>query len=281
MCSSKQKVADALIHLCHFVTPQKVEPHHPLDNPPTLPSLAPSSSSCPTNPTLPSIRHLFASLEQPPPSQPAMSSFPHGSYSRGAARAASMSAASPSTPPGTVFYLRPYASFSSPENACHQPNLGRPLDPSSSANSDNAEPAQSTKGKKRPARPAIHTKIAKRAKRPVARSSAGRRHMSSRRASVHNDDDDECASPPSSPTTTTTTSSSSSSFESPTNQPHKPRWKESERLDLFKAIVREKQLDDMTTISWDRIAIAVGRAKKACKDQWRREVLPTLLKNMK
>lgn len=58
----------------------------------------------------------------------------------------------------------------------------------------------------------------------------------------------------------------------------KPRWQESERLNLFHAIVEDKKLDDMATFQWDRIAMAVGRAKKACKDQWRREVLPSLMK---
>ncbi|KAI8090032.1 uncharacterized protein BX664DRAFT_386424 [Halteromyces radiatus] len=61
----------------------------------------------------------------------------------------------------------------------------------------------------------------------------------------------------------------------------KPRWQETERKNLLKAIVKEKQLDDMTSFSWDRISLAVGRAKKACKDQWRREVLPALLDKLK
>ncbi|KAI9491863.1 hypothetical protein BDB00DRAFT_830957 [Zychaea mexicana] len=64
-------------------------------------------------------------------------------------------------------------------------------------------------------------------------------------------------------------------------QKKKPRWQDPERLTLFRAIVREKQLDDMTTFHWDKIAKAVGRAGKACKDQWRREILPTLTKNIK
>jgi hypothetical protein len=61
----------------------------------------------------------------------------------------------------------------------------------------------------------------------------------------------------------------------------KPRWQDSERLDLLEAIVKDKKLDDMKTIRWDRIAVAVGKAKKACKDQWRREILPNLMKNLK
>lgn len=61
----------------------------------------------------------------------------------------------------------------------------------------------------------------------------------------------------------------------------KPRWQDAERLELLEAIVKEKELDDMTTIRWDRISLAVGRAKKACKDQWRREVLPNLMRGLK
>ncbi|KAG0182591.1 hypothetical protein DFQ28_002762 [Apophysomyces sp. BC1034] len=60
----------------------------------------------------------------------------------------------------------------------------------------------------------------------------------------------------------------------------KPRWQKSERLGLLRAIVKEKELDDMATFRWDQIAMSVGRAQKACKDQWRREILPNLLKNL-
>ncbi|KAG1146660.1 hypothetical protein G6F37_004687 [Rhizopus arrhizus] len=56
----------------------------------------------------------------------------------------------------------------------------------------------------------------------------------------------------------------------------KPRWNDAERQELLEAIVREKNLDDMSTICWERIAAVVGRATKACKDQWRREVLPNI-----
>ncbi|KAI9256297.1 hypothetical protein EDC94DRAFT_210353 [Helicostylum pulchrum] len=62
---------------------------------------------------------------------------------------------------------------------------------------------------------------------------------------------------------------------------NKPRWQEAERLELLEAIVKEKELDDMTTIRWDRISLAVGRAKKACKDQWRRELLPNLMRGLR
>ncbi|OBZ91496.1 hypothetical protein A0J61_00462 [Choanephora cucurbitarum] len=61
---------------------------------------------------------------------------------------------------------------------------------------------------------------------------------------------------------------------------NKPRWQDSERQELMEAIVKEKNLDDMSTIPWDKISKAVGRAKKACKDQWRREVLPGLIKGL-
>jgi hypothetical protein len=59
---------------------------------------------------------------------------------------------------------------------------------------------------------------------------------------------------------------------------NRPRWQDSERQDLIEAIVKEKNLDDMSTIPWDRVSKAVGRAKKACKDQWRRELLPGLVR---
>ncbi|KAI9273595.1 hypothetical protein BY458DRAFT_570422 [Sporodiniella umbellata] len=56
----------------------------------------------------------------------------------------------------------------------------------------------------------------------------------------------------------------------------KPRWNDAEKQYLLEAIVKEKKLDDMSTISWDRISAVVGRATKACKDQWRRELLPNI-----
>jgi hypothetical protein len=68
---------------------------------------------------------------------------------------------------------------------------------------------------------------------------------------------------------------------SPTTAMNKPRWQEAERLELLEAIVKEKNLDDMTSIRWDLISLAVGRAKKACKDQWRRELLPNLMRRFK
>ncbi|KAI8985069.1 hypothetical protein BDB01DRAFT_788819 [Pilobolus umbonatus] len=77
-------------------------------------------------------------------------------------------------------------------------------------------------------------------------------------------------------------SNSSKSIASNTssNTINKPRWQEAERLGLLEAIVKEKNLDDMASIRWDRISLAVGRAKKACKDQWRREILPHLMKGL-
>jgi hypothetical protein len=61
----------------------------------------------------------------------------------------------------------------------------------------------------------------------------------------------------------------------------KPRWQETERLDLLKAVVKEKQLDDMTSFSWENISSAVGKSRKACKDQYRREILPALFEKLK
>ncbi|CAO3671665.1 unnamed protein product [Umbelopsis vinacea] len=61
----------------------------------------------------------------------------------------------------------------------------------------------------------------------------------------------------------------------------KPRWNNSERCNLFMAIIRDKDLDNMASYNWEKIASRVGRARKACKDQWRREVLPALIHNLK
>jgi hypothetical protein len=61
----------------------------------------------------------------------------------------------------------------------------------------------------------------------------------------------------------------------------KPRWNNAERRNLFMAIMKDKQLDNMATYNWDKIAIDVGRARKACKDQWRREVLPIFIHHLK
>lgn len=74
------------------------------------------------------------------------------------------------------------------------------------------------------------------------------------------------------------TEASSPAATSSSTTHNKPRWQEAERLELLEAIVKEKNLDDMATIRWDRISLAVGRAKKACKDQWRRELLPNLMR---
>ncbi|KAF1805252.1 hypothetical protein FB192DRAFT_1361903 [Mucor lusitanicus] len=46
----------------------------------------------------------------------------------------------------------------------------------------------------------------------------------------------------------------------------------------MEVIVQEKELDNMASIPWDKVSNVVGRAKKACQDQWRREILPYLLK---
>ncbi|KAI7849422.1 hypothetical protein BDC45DRAFT_276734 [Circinella umbellata] len=60
----------------------------------------------------------------------------------------------------------------------------------------------------------------------------------------------------------------------------KPRWQDPERGVLFKAIIQAKNLEDMSTFNWDKIAKVVGRCGKACKDQWRREILPALKKSV-
>ena len=60
----------------------------------------------------------------------------------------------------------------------------------------------------------------------------------------------------------------------------KPRWQDLERGILFKAIIQDKHLGDMSTFNWDKIAKVVGRCGKACKDQWRREILPALKKSV-
>ncbi|KAL0086587.1 hypothetical protein F4703DRAFT_1847720, partial [Phycomyces blakesleeanus] len=36
----------------------------------------------------------------------------------------------------------------------------------------------------------------------------------------------------------------------------------------------------MASFHWDKIAVEVGRPKKACKDQWRRELLPNFMARM-
>ncbi|KAI9249640.1 hypothetical protein BY458DRAFT_525412 [Sporodiniella umbellata] len=58
----------------------------------------------------------------------------------------------------------------------------------------------------------------------------------------------------------------------------KPRWSMEDRVQLIQAIIQDKQLDDMTTFDWNTIATGVQRNHKACKDQWRREILPLLQK---
>ncbi|CAO3698703.1 unnamed protein product [Rhizopus stolonifer] len=58
----------------------------------------------------------------------------------------------------------------------------------------------------------------------------------------------------------------------------KPRWSMEDRARLIYAIIKDKQLDDMTTFDWNSISSHVHRNHKACKDQWRREILPVLHK---
>ncbi|KAJ2957427.1 hypothetical protein NQZ79_g6849 [Umbelopsis isabellina] len=61
----------------------------------------------------------------------------------------------------------------------------------------------------------------------------------------------------------------------------KPRWNNKERCNLFMAVIKDRELDDMSIYNWEKIASKVGRARKACKDQWRREVLPALIHGLK
>lgn len=56
----------------------------------------------------------------------------------------------------------------------------------------------------------------------------------------------------------------------------KPRWTAEMRESLLKAIITYKNLDDMTSFHWSQIGKQVGRSGKACKDQWRRALLPKI-----
>ncbi|CDH57033.1 predicted protein [Lichtheimia corymbifera JMRC:FSU:9682] len=85
-------------------------------------------------------------------------------------------------------------------------------------------------------------------------------------------------------TTMTSTSSSSSSVIHDHHHHRgakggkiRPRWRAHERLKLFLAIAEDKQLEDMSTFRWGPIACKVGRSRKACKDQWRREVYRSIV----
>ncbi|KAI8353322.1 hypothetical protein BD560DRAFT_408238 [Blakeslea trispora] len=59
-------------------------------------------------------------------------------------------------------------------------------------------------------------------------------------------------------------------------QAEKPRWSQAMRASLFQVIVAHKGLSDMTSFDWTSIGQEVGRSGKACKDQWRRAILPRL-----
>ncbi|KAI8138900.1 hypothetical protein BJV82DRAFT_673244 [Fennellomyces sp. T-0311] len=64
----------------------------------------------------------------------------------------------------------------------------------------------------------------------------------------------------------------------------KPRWQPKEREKLFEEIVRLRELEKMSSFDWDQISDDVfqgRRAGKACKDQWRREILPNLRRSLK
>lgn len=56
----------------------------------------------------------------------------------------------------------------------------------------------------------------------------------------------------------------------------KPRWTPQLREALLKAVISFKNLDDMTSFHWSQIGKQVGRSGKACKDQWRRALLPKI-----
>jgi hypothetical protein len=56
----------------------------------------------------------------------------------------------------------------------------------------------------------------------------------------------------------------------------KPRWTTDMRKKLFHIVVEQKKLADMATFEWATIGKQVGRSGKACKDQWRRALLPKL-----
>jgi hypothetical protein len=56
----------------------------------------------------------------------------------------------------------------------------------------------------------------------------------------------------------------------------KPRWSPQLRETLLKAVIAYKNLDDMTSFHWCQIGKQVGRSGKACKDQWRRALLPKI-----
>ncbi|KAI9318085.1 hypothetical protein BX666DRAFT_1877156 [Dichotomocladium elegans] len=57
----------------------------------------------------------------------------------------------------------------------------------------------------------------------------------------------------------------------------RPRWQPRERLNLLLAVVEDKQLDDMAAFDWNTVAFKVGRSRKACKDQWRREIFRSII----
>ncbi|KAI9475703.1 MAG: hypothetical protein EXX96DRAFT_638934 [Benjaminiella poitrasii] len=56
----------------------------------------------------------------------------------------------------------------------------------------------------------------------------------------------------------------------------KPRWSIGMREALFNAVIAQKGLTDMASFDWAEIGRQIGRSGKACKDQWRRALLPKL-----
>ncbi|KAI8080008.1 uncharacterized protein BX664DRAFT_376736 [Halteromyces radiatus] len=58
----------------------------------------------------------------------------------------------------------------------------------------------------------------------------------------------------------------------------KPRWTDKERHDLLLAVIKEKQLDDMTTFDWDHISKVVKKqSRQSCQDLWYNEMLSSLM----
>ncbi|GAN08828.1 hypothetical protein MAM1_0226d08345 [Mucor ambiguus] len=71
-------------------------------------------------------------------------------------------------------------------------------------------------------------------------------------------------------------SSSSNNNKKGKSAKEKPRWTAEMRESLLKAVITYKNLDDMTSFHWSQIGKQVGRSGKACKDQWRRALLPKI-----
>ncbi|KAI8084095.1 uncharacterized protein B0P05DRAFT_536143 [Gilbertella persicaria] len=66
------------------------------------------------------------------------------------------------------------------------------------------------------------------------------------------------------------------SYKASKNGKEKPRWTAEMRTLLLNAVVNHKGLSDMTSFDWAAVGLEVGRSGKACKDQWRRAILPRI-----